>query len=148
MKKILKQKDCKDETEKVASFLRSSWIEIPDRTSMSRFMRPRYVVKDKSFPTNLNVRHIARDIGDEDIGRTRSQANEEHQHDTGLYSPVDDRNMASLARGSGGEASKGGGKAPRVSFIAPPSESMMIDHQSDGQNEENIIVLQKTIRGS
>ncbi|KAF3810301.1 hypothetical protein GCG54_00002759 [Colletotrichum gloeosporioides] len=130
-KKILKQK-------KVASFLRSSWIEIPDRTSMSRFMRPRYVVKDKGFPTNLEVRHIARDIGDQDIGRAWSQANEEHQHGTGLFSPVDDRNMASLDRGSVGEASKGEGKVPRVSFIAPPSESMMIDQQSDGQKEETI----------
>ncbi|KAI8182787.1 hypothetical protein K4K51_000610 [Colletotrichum sp. SAR 10_75] len=55
VKKILKKKDCKDETEKVASFLRSSWIEIPDRTSMSRFMRPRYVVKDKGSPSNSKV---------------------------------------------------------------------------------------------
>ncbi|RSL79740.1 hypothetical protein BHE90_001537 [Fusarium euwallaceae] len=45
-RKILKGEGCdKSEAEKVASFLRSSWIEIPDRTSTSRFMRPRHVVK-------------------------------------------------------------------------------------------------------
>ncbi|KAH9240602.1 hypothetical protein K456DRAFT_1719835 [Colletotrichum gloeosporioides 23] len=138
VKKILKKKDCKDETEKFASFLRSSWIEIPDRTSMSRFMRPRYVVKDKGSSTNSKVRFIVKDIGDEETGRSRSQANEEYQYDTGLFSPVNDRNMASLARGSGGEVSKGEVELPRVSFIAPPSESMMIDHQTDEKNDESI----------
>ncbi|KAM6534116.1 hypothetical protein FALCPG4_007053 [Fusarium falciforme] len=51
-KKILKGEGCcKSEAEKVASFLRSSWIEIPDRTSTSRFMRPRYVVKKADSAT-------------------------------------------------------------------------------------------------
>ncbi len=34
-----------DNFQGVASFLRGSWIEVPDRTSTSRFMRPRYVVR-------------------------------------------------------------------------------------------------------
>ena len=29
----------------VASFLRGSWVQVPDGTSSSRFMRPRYAVK-------------------------------------------------------------------------------------------------------
>lgn len=29
--------------EKLASFLQASWVQIPDKTSPSRFMRPRYV---------------------------------------------------------------------------------------------------------
>ncbi|KAL2691339.1 hypothetical protein Neosp_001723 [[Neocosmospora] mangrovei] len=46
-KKILKEEGCdRNEAEKVASFLRSSWIEIPDRASTSRFMRPRYVFNE------------------------------------------------------------------------------------------------------
>lgn len=138
MKKVLKQMDCKDEAEKVASFLRSSWIEIPDRTSTSRFMRPRYVVKDKSLPTDSKDRRVAKDISDEDMGWHRFQANEERQYDKGFFSPVDNRNMTSLGGGSDGEFSRKEGKAPRVSFIAPPSESMMIDHQSDGKSEESI----------
>lgn len=120
MKKILKKKDCNDENEKVASFLHSSWIKIPDKTSMSRFMGPRYVVKDKGSPSNSKVRFIVKNIGDEETGRSRSQANEEYLYDTGLFSPVDDRNMASLARGSGGEVSPGEGKVPRVPYRSLP----------------------------
>ncbi|KAI8723086.1 hypothetical protein NCS52_00163600 [Fusarium sp. LHS14.1] len=46
-KKILKEEGCdRNEAERVASFLRSSWIEIPDRASTSRFMRPRYVFNE------------------------------------------------------------------------------------------------------
>ncbi|KAE9567254.1 hypothetical protein CGMCC3_g16543 [Colletotrichum fructicola] len=86
VKKVLKQMDCKDEAEKVASFLRSSWIEIPDRTSTSRFMRPRYVVKDKSLPTDSKDRRVAKDISDEDMGWHRFQANEERQYDKGFFS--------------------------------------------------------------
>ncbi|RSL74439.1 hypothetical protein CEP53_000312 [Fusarium sp. AF-6] len=55
-KKILKEEGCgKSEAEKVASFLRSSWIEIPDRTSTSRFMRPRYVVKKADIATEQDA---------------------------------------------------------------------------------------------
>ncbi|KAF5508881.1 Homeobox protein Wariai [Colletotrichum fructicola] len=100
VKKVLKQMDCKDEAEKVASFLRSSWIEIPDRTSTSRFMRPRYVVKDKSLPTDSKDRRVAKDISDEDMGWHRFQANEERQYDKGFFSPVDNRNMTSLGGGN------------------------------------------------
>lgn len=39
--------------EKLASFLQASWVQIPDKTSPSRFMRPRYVrmqAEDVSVP--------------------------------------------------------------------------------------------------
>ncbi|KAH7153350.1 hypothetical protein EDB81DRAFT_946222 [Dactylonectria macrodidyma] len=43
MKRILKQENCpEDEFHDLESFFRASWVEIPDRTSASRFMRPRY----------------------------------------------------------------------------------------------------------
>ncbi|CZS75245.1 unnamed protein product [Fusarium graminearum] len=46
MKRILKEsKASKRQTQSFASFLRSSWVQVPDRTSASRFMRPLYVSK-------------------------------------------------------------------------------------------------------
>ncbi|RSL54692.1 hypothetical protein CEP54_009739 [Fusarium duplospermum] len=66
-KKILKGEGCgKSEAEKVTSFLRSSWIEIPDRTSTSRFMRPRYVVKKADIATE-------QDAGDENTLKDASE---------------------------------------------------------------------------
>ncbi|KAJ3536507.1 hypothetical protein NM208_g5691 [Fusarium decemcellulare] len=44
LRKVLKRSECGDDNfEELASFLRASWVEIPDRTSPSRFMRPRFV---------------------------------------------------------------------------------------------------------
>ncbi|CEF71982.1 unnamed protein product [Fusarium graminearum] len=36
-----------NQTQSIASFLRRSWVQVPDRTSASRFMRPLYVSKFK-----------------------------------------------------------------------------------------------------
>lgn len=43
--KIMKTQSEKEDgyQEKLASFLQASWVEVPDKTSASRFMRPRYV---------------------------------------------------------------------------------------------------------
>ncbi|KAI8317367.1 Ankyrin repeat and protein kinase domain-containing protein 1 [Colletotrichum sp. SAR11_240] len=43
--KIMKTQSEKERgyQEKLASFLQASWVQVPDRTSASRFMRPRYV---------------------------------------------------------------------------------------------------------
>lgn len=46
MKKIMKQLDYDkdpDEFNDLISFLRTSWVQIPDKTSPSRFMRPLFV---------------------------------------------------------------------------------------------------------
>ncbi|KAJ4230958.1 hypothetical protein NW759_002941 [Fusarium solani] len=46
VKKILKGAKCSpEETQSLASFFRSSWVQVPDGTSASRFMRPLYVAK-------------------------------------------------------------------------------------------------------
>ncbi|KAL6352541.1 hypothetical protein LRP88_14311 [Fusarium phalaenopsidis] len=81
-KKILKGEGCcKSEAEKVASFLRSSWIEIPDRTSTSRFMRPRYVVKkaDNATKRNAEGEGELKDVSERESSRTdiRSRHNEQ-----------------------------------------------------------------------
>ncbi|KPM44196.1 hypothetical protein AK830_g2319 [Neonectria ditissima] len=47
MKKITAQ-DSPEAFPEVASFLRHSWVQIPDGMSTSRFMRPRYVVKSNT----------------------------------------------------------------------------------------------------
>ncbi|RMI95255.1 hypothetical protein CDV36_016417, partial [Fusarium kuroshium] len=77
-KKILKEEGCgKDEAERVTSFLRSSWIEVPDRTSTSRFMRPRYVVKKTQ---NATKKHAEDESGLKDVserGSIHSQHDEE-----------------------------------------------------------------------
>jgi hypothetical protein len=55
VKKILKREGTnKSESDKVASFLRSSWTEIPDRKSTSRFVRPRYVSNKADHATQDN----------------------------------------------------------------------------------------------
>lgn len=46
MKKIMKQMGCDrdpDGFNDLISFLKTSWVEIPDRKSSLRFMRPLYV---------------------------------------------------------------------------------------------------------
>ncbi|KAJ4226298.1 hypothetical protein NW759_004884 [Fusarium solani] len=83
-KKILKGEGCgKSEAEKVASFLRSSWIEIPDRTSTSRFMRPRYVFKEtenatRQQPEDENELRDARGRGSTQTGN-RSRHSKERE---------------------------------------------------------------------
>lgn len=48
MRTITRQIGCSsDEFERLASFLRSSRVEVPDQTSQSRFMRPRYVKSER-----------------------------------------------------------------------------------------------------
>lgn len=72
-KKILKAEACgQSEAEKVTSFLRSSWIEIPDRTSTSRFMRPRYVVKkaDNLTGQDAGYGNNLKDISDRGFSQT------------------------------------------------------------------------------
>ncbi|KAF5009198.1 hypothetical protein FDECE_4563 [Fusarium decemcellulare] len=78
VKKVLGHSDYEDdEFEELASFLRASWVEIPDRTSASRYMRPRFVerrrerdaitrvrVKETEDPTN-----IEEDRGEGDDGQ-------------------------------------------------------------------------------
>ncbi|KAF4984354.1 hypothetical protein FDECE_17103 [Fusarium decemcellulare] len=55
MKKILKEKKCpQNEMESLASFLRSSWVQVPDGTSASRCMRPLYVAK-RADETTTNL---------------------------------------------------------------------------------------------
>lgn len=46
MKRILEERKLSTKHKRsVASFLRSSWVQVPDRTSDSRLMRPLYVAK-------------------------------------------------------------------------------------------------------
>ncbi|CAJ0546994.1 Ff.00g016210.m01.CDS01 [Fusarium sp. VM40] len=77
VKKILKQEHfSKREADKVASFLRRSWIEIPDRKSTSRFMRPRYVSNKADLATK----------GHEDAGDVLKDTGERGSSQTGLHS--------------------------------------------------------------
>ncbi|KAI6758608.1 hypothetical protein HG530_010848 [Fusarium avenaceum] len=87
VKNILKGERCpEDEADKVASFLRRSWIEIPDRKSTSRFMRPRYVSNktDHSTGDNKGGKDGFKDTGKRGSRQTgfRSQHNE-HRGSTG-----------------------------------------------------------------
>ncbi|EKJ69736.1 hypothetical protein FPSE_10052 [Fusarium pseudograminearum CS3096] len=55
-KRILKERKLSTEqTQSFASFLRSSWVQVPDRTSASRFMRPLYVSKSSDETRSLAV---------------------------------------------------------------------------------------------
>ncbi|KAH6880036.1 hypothetical protein B0T10DRAFT_519632 [Thelonectria olida] len=47
LRRIMKDEGCNEEQfHEVNSFFRDSWVEIPDSTSASRTMRPRYVMRD------------------------------------------------------------------------------------------------------
>ncbi|RSL93024.1 hypothetical protein CDV31_014904 [Fusarium ambrosium] len=124
-KKILKGEGCdKSEAEKVASFLRSSWIEIPDRTSTSRFMRPRYVVKKADNATGHYVEdeddvQDASDQGSRQTG-THSQHEEQRENHNG---------SAHTVIMDGGEAEKG--KSFAVSAIYMPYLYFSTYHQSE-----------------
>lgn len=49
MRRIVKEKKLStSQTQSIASFLRRSWVQVPDRSSASRFMRPLYVSKSKN----------------------------------------------------------------------------------------------------
>ncbi|CVK96227.1 uncharacterized protein FPRN_12200 [Fusarium proliferatum] len=62
MKRILKERELSlRETNSIASFLRSSWVQVPDRTSDSRFMRPLYIAKQSNgtgIPETFGPRFI------------------------------------------------------------------------------------------
>ncbi|KAK6716981.1 hypothetical protein SNK05_000182 [Fusarium graminearum] len=49
VRRIVKEKKLStSQTQSIASFLRRSWVQVPDRSSASRFMRPLYVSKSKN----------------------------------------------------------------------------------------------------
>lgn len=76
VKIILKREEySKSKAAKVASFLRSSWIEIPDRKSTSRFMRPRYVVQKAD---NTAEQHAEDGEGSDDSSEQGSSSTGTH----------------------------------------------------------------------
>lgn len=71
----------------IKSFLRNSWVEVPDRTSKSRMMRPRFVMTDSvkdvdngENETDKKGNETAREGTDDSIrkvGRVRSVGQKE-----------------------------------------------------------------------
>ncbi|KAM0238882.1 hypothetical protein ACHAP5_008571 [Fusarium lateritium] len=71
-RKILKRENHgEDQDQGILSFFRDSWVQIPDQTSSSRFMRPRYVERKK----------LDDNMGDTDSNTSDSY--EEEIHDSG-----------------------------------------------------------------
>ncbi|KAJ3549020.1 hypothetical protein NM208_g720 [Fusarium decemcellulare] len=80
MKKILKEEKCSpEEIQSFTSFLRSSWVQVPDGTSASRCMRPLYAAKraDETAPgLNSDSKEVtdSRDKTKEKLGGVKSRA--------------------------------------------------------------------------
>ncbi|RBR13502.1 uncharacterized protein FIESC28_08130 [Fusarium coffeatum] len=74
-KKILKRENCGETQNRgIMSFFRDSWVQIPDQTSSSRLMRPRYVERQRATDRKGGADINGSDIGKEEANSAVSTA--------------------------------------------------------------------------
>ncbi|RFN54930.1 ankyrin repeat protein [Fusarium flagelliforme] len=74
-KKILKRENCGETQNRgIMSFFRDSWVQIPDQTSSSRLMRPRYVERQRTTDRKGDADSNGSDIGKEEVNSAASTA--------------------------------------------------------------------------
>ncbi|KAJ4127730.1 hypothetical protein NW768_008002 [Fusarium equiseti] len=104
-RKILKRENYgEDEDQGILSFFRDSWVQIPDQTSLSRFMRPRYVERQAPDDNMSDVDSNEEDNNEKDIHGSGSR--------TGAPSPTVPREAY---RGSNDSATEQGSTSDRSS---------------------------------
>ena len=74
-KKILKRENCGEtQNREIMSFFRDSWVQIPDQTSSSRLMRPRYVERQRTTDRKGGTDGNGSEIGKEEANSAVSTA--------------------------------------------------------------------------
>lgn len=107
----------------VRSFFRDSWVEIPDRTSLSRFMRPRTVMRQQATSRGEDVKGEGTNKTDK-IACREELASSDEEEEKRLHDETEEaQEDKSLTDGAGEEennvkAEKSRPKKKAAGFIA------------------------------
>ena len=98
------QRESPEDFQEVASILRESWVQTPDGSSASRYMRPRYVAKKVANATHERANHqekprsassLALDIEGQELQKTQNNTSKDGSN-SATYSTTSNRKPVSV----------------------------------------------------